>query len=297
MKKILLLCIVLFCCLKSFSQTITLTGPSSVTNSTEFLITASGETDNKFISYIEYDHFGSTSNTFAPPAGPYLSNDGFSSGNPRLYTRYVSPRLPTAFHFKATTIGYSNSLNFHFIVSYTNGSTGAVTSNQDLYFTITLNPPPPTWYNDATPGVFTKNNCTGGNVGSTVTYTVPANSYSSTISKADANAKAQNEVDANGQAYANANGTCSPPAPIINGEITICRDNNEHTYTIANLPTGVTVTWSSLYQIQIVSSTSTTATIKYSSTPASPLKGHLIATLSNGTTVVKLILNENCDLD
>ncbi|MFT3945494.1 MAG: DUF5977 domain-containing protein [Agriterribacter sp.] len=33
--------------------------------------------------------------------------------------------------------------------------------------------------------------------------------YSSTISQADADQKAQNDVNTNGQAYANANGTCS----------------------------------------------------------------------------------------
>jgi YD repeat-containing protein len=56
---------------------------------------------------------------------------------------------------------------------------------------------------------FTKNDCPGGATGSAVVYTVPANTYLSTISIADANARAQNDINANGQNYANANGSCS----------------------------------------------------------------------------------------
>jgi hypothetical protein len=39
---------------------------------------------------------------------------------------------------------------------------------------------------------------------------VPANTYSSTISQADADAKAQNDANTNGQNYANANCVCAP---------------------------------------------------------------------------------------
>lgn len=42
-----------------------------------------------------------------------------------------------------------------------------------------------------------------GNIGGLVTYTVPANAYSSLISQADADQKAIDELDANAQAYAN----------------------------------------------------------------------------------------------
>ena len=65
-----------------------------------------------------------------------------------------------------------------------------------------------TWYNVSKSGVYTKNNC-GGGTGSPVTYTVAAGAYSSTTSQADADGKAQNDVDANGQTYANNNGYCT----------------------------------------------------------------------------------------
>lgn len=67
-------------------------------------------------------------------------------------------------------------------------------------------------YNSAQSGIFKRNVGCGCNIGTNVTYTVPANTYSSPISPADANQKAINDVNANGQAYANANGSCVAPA-------------------------------------------------------------------------------------
>lgn len=72
---------------------------------------------------------------------------------------------------------------------------------------------PVTYYNSAASANFTRNNCSSGSVGSTVTYTIAANSYTSTISQADADSKAQADITANGQNYANTYGTCSAPLP------------------------------------------------------------------------------------
>jgi hypothetical protein len=58
-------------------------------------------------------------------------------------------------------------------------------------------------------GSFTRNNCGVGYTGGTVTYTVAAGAYTSTISQADADLQAQNDVTNNGQGYANTNGTCT----------------------------------------------------------------------------------------
>lgn len=66
-----------------------------------------------------------------------------------------------------------------------------------------------TFYSVSKSGNFTRNNCGSGYTGSTVTYTVPANTYNSTTSQAAADALAQNDVDTNGQGYANSNGTCT----------------------------------------------------------------------------------------
>ncbi|HYF33139.1 MAG TPA: DUF5977 domain-containing protein [Chitinophagaceae bacterium] len=63
------------------------------------------------------------------------------------------------------------------------------------------------YYNAVASQSFTRNNCTGDSTGTSVTYTVPANKYSG-YTQADADAKAQAEITAFGQANANAKGTC-----------------------------------------------------------------------------------------
>lgn len=59
-------------------------------------------------------------------------------------------------------------------------------------------------------GSFTKDDCSTGEQGGTVTYTVPAGAYVSMVSQADADQRAQNDVNTNGQQYANQTGSCQP---------------------------------------------------------------------------------------
>ncbi|OQP46234.1 hypothetical protein A4H97_31215 [Niastella yeongjuensis] len=65
-----------------------------------------------------------------------------------------------------------------------------------------------TRYSVAKSGTFTKNNCIDGGVGSSVTYTVPDGKYTS-YTQQIADQLAQNDLDANGQNYANNNGYCT----------------------------------------------------------------------------------------
>lgn len=69
---------------------------------------------------------------------------------------------------------------------------------------------PGTYYNRFISQIYVKDNCGPGYQGSEVTYTVPANVYSSTLSQEDADAQAEYQLLSNGQAYANTNGTCQP---------------------------------------------------------------------------------------
>ena len=71
-----------------------------------------------------------------------------------------------------------------------------------------------TWVNTAKSGTYQKTGCTGCQIGSMVTYTVAAGVYSSSISPTDADQKAQDDVNANGPAFANANGTCTAPGTV-----------------------------------------------------------------------------------
>jgi hypothetical protein len=68
---------------------------------------------------------------------------------------------------------------------------------------------PTTYYNTQQSGTATRDNCPPGFTPSTVTLTVPADTYSSLISVEDANNQAIAYINANKQAYANANGTCT----------------------------------------------------------------------------------------
>lgn len=82
---------------------------------------------------------------------------------------------------------------------------------------------------------FTKNNCASGGVGSILNYAVAPAAYTSTISQADADAKAQADVIANGQNYANTNGTCTFSSVVKSGSFTKnnCASGSTTTYTVA----------------------------------------------------------------
>lgn len=69
--------------------------------------------------------------------------------------------------------------------------------------------PPPVYYNVQMSQAFTRNNCPACQTGSQVTYTVAQGTYSSTVSQVAADQLAQNDIAANGQNYANTNGSCT----------------------------------------------------------------------------------------
>lgn len=62
--------------------------------------------------------------------------------------------------------------------------------------------------------VFTKNDCTSGESGTTVDYIVAAGTYTSTISQANADAQAAADIATNGQANANLHGMCFPDSTL-----------------------------------------------------------------------------------
>lgn len=73
---------------------------------------------------------------------------------------------------------------------------------------------PTIYQNVAASKSFTRNNC-GTGTGSAVVYSVAAGKYSSVLSQADADNQAATDISANGQAYANANGTCTPVKIVV----------------------------------------------------------------------------------
>ncbi len=89
---------------------------------------------------------------------------------------------------------------------------------------------------------FTRNNCATDYAGTTGTYTVPANTFMSSISVADANAQAQNDINANGQNYINTNvasgASCIPMVKSIN------TSTMPFTITLTNTATGAVSSFS-----------------------------------------------------
>lgn len=79
---------------------------------------------------------------------------------------------------------------------------------------------------------FNKSDCPSGQTGSQEIYTVAAGAYNSTLSQPDADAKAQADIDANGQTYANQYGYCIQSSTYVNWSNSIS--------------TGLTVTFSPL---------------------------------------------------
>ena len=67
-----------------------------------------------------------------------------------------------------------------------------------------------TFFNVAVSYTGTRNNCGPQTTPTSATYTVPAGTYQSTISQADADAMAQADINANAQNYINANAYCTP---------------------------------------------------------------------------------------
>lgn len=65
-----------------------------------------------------------------------------------------------------------------------------------------------TWYNEEQRETFYKEGCPAGQIGAPYEYVVEAGKYSSTVSQQDANDKALQEIEDNGQATANLEGEC-----------------------------------------------------------------------------------------
>lgn len=158
----------------------------------------------------------------------YDTQPTYSPNQTVYYTVTINPAQPTTYYNVAKTVNFTrNNCGTGYIgstVPYTVpankysstvsqadadakaqaeiNANGQNNANQNGTCTII------TYYNVAKSGTFTKNDCSSGIQGSTVTYTVPANKYSSTVSQEDADAKATAEVNSAGQGYANSNGYC-----------------------------------------------------------------------------------------
>jgi hypothetical protein len=80
--------------------------------------------------------------------------------------------------------------------------------NQYVYMAPRTDTTARVYFNEVKSQTYTKA-CTSGGIPDTITYTVPADRYSSTFSLADANSQATADITTNGQTYANTVGFCN----------------------------------------------------------------------------------------
>lgn len=134
-------------------------------------------------------------------------------------TTYYNDAISQTFYNNTCASGYSSDPYVYQVTAGTYSSIiskadanskaqNAINSNGQNSANAT-NPCKLVYYSDAMSGIFQRNSCGLGSEGSQVSYTVAAKKYQSTISLQDANQKAINDLNTNGQAYANINGTCS----------------------------------------------------------------------------------------
>jgi len=207
MKKILLLLSIITCYFSTYAQTFTVT-PSSVTSGTVVTVKASGESLSSNIYNLGGNYI---SLSVASPNQGYASdvNGSIVQGTVTYYN--TGTNAPTTFQFKPTSSAPVPVTVTYTIVTYIQnlqqgGSTPQMVNKQ---FTITINPPtaPTTYYNVAKSKVFYNNTCAAGYASDPYTYTVPANKYSGST-QTEADNKALNDINTNGQNVANAKVEC-----------------------------------------------------------------------------------------
>jgi len=109
-----------------------------------------------------------------------------------------------------TTITPSSGVRENYIYDTANRLEKIVDANSNIIKEYKYNYAPTKYYNSERSGNFAKY-CGSSGTGTSFTYIVPANKYTSTISQSDADQKAVDEIAANGQNAANnnPNGTCT----------------------------------------------------------------------------------------
>ena len=115
------------------------------------------------------------------------------------------------------------------------------------------------YYNVEKSQTFTRSNCGSNAIGGIYTYYVPEGKYSSMVSQADADQKAQNDINSNGQMAANINGTCTLVSGCsltyyFNGGGSVSFENGNYKITIgfSTGPNSINLPWSTGVRIATI---------------------------------------------
>jgi hypothetical protein len=210
MKNKLMLLLILALFFQSFekisAQTLSFSTPTTTVNSgTVVTFTVLNETLSKFIGSVPINAY------------TYSADPTFTAGlvvcqlNTTHYFNAGQPSVPGKFLYTLTNNGskpYTVTLTFHdLIIVYGDVPT---TGPGEITYTMTVNPAPQVTYSStAMSATFSKNDCGPGYASNPIAYSIPANIRTSVISQEDANNQALAVLNTQGQAYANANGTCT----------------------------------------------------------------------------------------
>ena len=248
MKKIFLLCSMICCAALSAFAQITFNHPN-VTSGGTIVWTAAGETaanhiDAASLSSPMYVITCPGISSDNPP--PYGTGDGdfsdyFHMGILSVQSFNCSTLTPTTISITCTStglVGVNIDLNLHFMMKFDvcGGANGTTTT--DIAPGATLFPVGQ-FGNSQRSQAFTRNNCSAGSTGTSVTYTVAQNTYAGST-QAAADAQAQTDINNNGQAYANSHGSClivynsvAISGPIARNNCTPGATGSTVTYTVA----------------------------------------------------------------
>jgi hypothetical protein len=220
MKKLFLFFSIMLSILFVKAQQIKFISPVVYNDDPYTTITAQGENNNLIVDMDILPEQSGIPAISSPANGNY---QGFISlSNINLVSHYNGATgTKSAFTAKLTnTSSTPITATYTFNCTFLNLTTLTI-SNGTVNYTVTINPgsappsggdgttpPTTTYWNTELSSQFPRSNCTPGYIGSMVTYTVPAHTYSSS-SQENADLQAEQDILNNRQNYANTYGTCT----------------------------------------------------------------------------------------
>ncbi|HCA05695.1 MAG TPA: hypothetical protein DEO71_00715 [Chryseobacterium sp.] len=157
---------------------------------------------------------------------------------------------------------------------------------------------PVRYYSSAKSEVFIKNNCGPNSVGSSYTYSVPEGIYISTVSQADADQQAQNDINTNGQNQANSHGYCTPvedcgfvPVNLISTNVltkSVKKTANKIDFNLSFSPKNINNSWSTTTLIGNIPNPTCRPLSTIYSTYSSGGKSWYVTTQADGSVLINL---------